>query len=219
MMSRSQFYRKTFYKDNHILQSGIMIRYGENFVVYNRHWHDDFEIAYVVEGEALANSNEKERLLSPGCVFVKNSGDIHSLISKANMVKYGCILIRPMFLGFDLRSVEFSPFIDHDEKLVKAISDVNALMKTKELGFELEIKSRTCKIITHLLNHYVVRFLSPVDYERKIQKTEKIGVVIDYIDKNYQKEISIEMLAGLINVTPSWLCRLFRNEIGKSPTE
>ncbi|MFA9396760.1 MAG: AraC family transcriptional regulator [Clostridiaceae bacterium] len=50
-------------------------------------------------------------------------------------------------------------------------------------------------------------------------KQDKLGIILTYIDKNYNKDISLEDLAILINVTPEYLCILFKNLLSIRPFE
>ena len=51
------------------------------------------------------------------------------------------------------------------------------------------------------------------------QKLNQLSPVIEYIDKNYQKDITLVELADLIDLSPQYLCRLFKECLNIRPFE
>lgn len=51
------------------------------------------------------------------------------------------------------------------------------------------------------------------------QKLNRLKPVIDYIDNNYFKELTLTELAELIDRSPQYLCRLFKECLGSRPFE
>ncbi|GMQ58212.1 hypothetical protein AN1V17_26070 [Vallitalea sediminicola] len=47
----------------------------------------------------------------------------------------------------------------------------------------------------------------------------KIDMVIDFINENYTKPLTIDILAALIDVTPQYLCKIFIESTNKRPFE
>ena len=53
----------------------------------------------------------------------------------------------------------------------------------------------------------------------KKNKTSKLFPVLNYINENFNEDLSLEQLAKLINVTPNHLCHLFKQELSIRPFE
>lgn len=51
------------------------------------------------------------------------------------------------------------------------------------------------------------------------QKLNQLQPVIDYIEKNYKKELTLDELASLIDLSPQYLCRLFKDCMNMRPFE
>ena len=51
------------------------------------------------------------------------------------------------------------------------------------------------------------------------QKLNQLQPVIDYIDKNFRKELTLVELADLIDLSPQYLCRLFKECLSLRPFE
>lgn len=48
---------------------------------------------------------------------------------------------------------------------------------------------------------------------------ESIQKAVDYIDENLQEEVTTEMLAGLVSLSPFYFQRLFKRLVNKSVQE
>lgn len=51
------------------------------------------------------------------------------------------------------------------------------------------------------------------------QQLKQLKPVLDYINANYQREITLPELANIINITPQYLCRIFKNCLNVRPVE
>jgi len=51
------------------------------------------------------------------------------------------------------------------------------------------------------------------------QQYQKIEPVINFIDENYNKQIALEDMSNIINITPQHLCLMFRNILDTRPFE
>ncbi|MCX7657745.1 MAG: AraC family transcriptional regulator [Oscillospiraceae bacterium] len=71
-------------------------------------------------------------------------------------------------------------------------------------------------------NHFKASFLLQEllfsVFENSI-KTSRLQPVLDYIKKNYQKDIQLEDLADILGTRPSYFCRIFKKELKMTPFE
>ena len=71
-----------------------------------------------------------------------------------------------------------------------------------------EIRDIAEKILSEIEDNILFRFQIKSPY---------IRTLIDYIEENYLSSPGIEELAGIVNLSPYYLTRLFKQEIGMSP--
>lgn len=76
--------------------------------------------------------------------------------------------------------------------------------------YKLEMLSALFRISALLINHYFHSYEAYENYDR-------LQPVIDYIEKNYHREISLSELSGIINVCNDHLIRLFKTATNKTP--
>lgn len=62
-----------------------------------------------------------------------------------------------------------------------------------------------------------------IEFNRRMigaeSRNASLTTVLNYIDKHYKEIIELETLCGLIQVTPQYLCRMFRAQLGVRPLE
>lgn len=72
-----------------------------------------------------------------------------------------------------------------------------------------------------IVYEYIIEFNRRMDGAESRSSTEGASLtpVLNYIDAHYSELIELETLCGLIQVTPQYLCRLFRRRLGIRPLE
>ncbi|WP_024615119.1 response regulator [Clostridium sp. Ade.TY] len=77
-----------------------------------------------------------------------------------------------------------------------------------------------CKYISSLEEYLYKEFIDIESWIKENNKTyrREIEIIVDYIDKNIDKKISLTMLAKKVNMNESYLSRIFKNETGKNIT-
>lgn len=72
-----------------------------------------------------------------------------------------------------------------------------------------------------IVYEYIIEFNRQIigAESRFASESASITPVLSYIDTHYSEVIDLETLCGLIQVTPQYLCRLFRKRLGMRPLE
>ena len=94
-------------------------------------------------------------------------------------------------------------------------------------GIKLEDESKEYELaFDEILNYYTLDEVIQFIYEKMSMfsrsgeehkgKSRKIISAINYIKEHYNEEITLNMIADKIEVTPSYLCRLFKKETDKT---
>lgn len=92
-----------------------------------------------------------------------------------------------------------------------AIKKINHIFLLKQPGYQLDIRKEIYKILSIVLNKIHIKSLDNYNYYI-------IKPADEYIKANYLKEVvSIEYLADLCKITPSYFTRIFKSVFGVSP--
>lgn len=100
-----------------------------------------------------------------------------------------------------------------DNKPVEAIlQDIIEEAKTNDGLNNLELSALVYKFLICLLRY------SSIEDNRSLQQYYiHLAPVLDYIKGHYMDEISLEHLASCMDITPQYLCRLFKEAFGVTP--
>ena len=87
----------------------------------------------------------------------------------------------------------------------------------KEICYKLPIRANIYHMMTALLRYYCG---SKNELDRMIyHNVLRLRPVINYIDEHYKEKIYIEELSAMINVSPDYFTKMFKESIGKTPID
>ena len=176
-----------------------------------KHWHNTVEIFLVLEGNIDFYLNSQYYSLSKGQFILVNSNEIHSI--EAPKENYTIVLQIPQEALEEYRNDEYLLFkstrYEKDSELIDLIQKMYDVYSKKEYGYELEVKSFYFKLLHILIKKYKEK---NVDKERIIQnrQLEKLSKITNYIQENYNKNISLEGVAEVFGFSPTYLSRIFQ---------
>lgn len=121
-------------------------------------------------------------------------------------------------------AIEILKHIKLEKAKVFHINDINAVDAIfKKILYLMKTNYYYCG---HQCSAYLYQFL--IELHRVVnlqngsqdgQKLNQLQPVIDYIDKNFRKELTLVELADLIDLSPQYLCRLFKECLSLRPFE
>ena len=87
----------------------------------------------------------------------------------------------------------------------------------KEVCYKLPIRANIYQMMTALLRYYCG---SKNELDRMIyHNVLRLRPVISYIDEHFREKIYIEELSAMINVSPDYFTKMFKESIGKTPID
>ena len=87
----------------------------------------------------------------------------------------------------------------------------------KEICYKLPIRANIYHMMTALLRYYCG---SKNELDRMIyHNVLRLRPVIAYIDEHFREKIYIEDLSAMINVSPDYFTKMFKESIGKTPID
>lgn len=87
----------------------------------------------------------------------------------------------------------------------------------KDICYKLPIRANIYHMMTSLLRYYCG---SKNELDRMIyHNVLRLRPVISYIDGHYKEKIYIEELSAMINVSPDYFTKMFKESIGKTPID
>lgn len=181
---------------------------------FRPHWHESIEILHCLEGEGNVVINGVHFKFIPNTVIVVNSNQIHMIISDS-YVKYNCIIIFDSFCkenGIDTQKYVFNTVINNEK-----ISNLHKKM------YE-DFKNASINPVKIRLNALNLLFEIWENYKCESINTEEksignIKTAIDYINRNYRDNITLDEIAVVSNLSKYYFTKKFKEITGKTFTE
>ena len=175
---------------------------------YVKHYHDFYELYYFIKGKAFFTVEEEKQVMSFGDILLIQPG-VHHFITFLERAPYERYVLKfqdelvPDFLKdfFINRSAFYSsvPCIDQlFKKLDSLYRDFNPM--------ELEI------LFSNVISEILIR-LSHTEYKQKVvvsDEDERITKIIQYVNENIRKNITIEELCYKFHYSQSHLYKEFQ---------
>lgn len=190
------------------------------------HYHNEFELLVATKGTLSVQIEENSYQLSEGEGLFINSGLLHIITANADE-DHGFIAI---VFDFTIICNEYDsafgkyihPLMNGTLKvpvrltteLCSFVHSICSIYESSSFGFELYIKQSLIQIFYLLVRNSMTTTLP-------IQNTKSIMIknVLDYIEKKYSEQISLQDMADYAHISKEYLCRIFRAMSDSSPIE
>ncbi|MBQ9940863.1 MAG: AraC family transcriptional regulator [Clostridia bacterium] len=224
---------------NEILQRGThdfpieLYKINKNDFRYEMtsHWHGELEIVRVLKGTLNIRLNNNEYLACPGDTVFANSETVHYGYPEGDC-EYECIVfdgrllnahgdaLRKFTDGILKRELYIREFIPSaDKEVYQAVSrlfDAMAIAGCPEYQFMVmgALYNLFGVIISRKL--YFSASTYPMAQEKNIPKIRK---ALEFMRENFDKQITLENIAGSVGMSPKYFCLFFRDMTRKTPFE
>lgn len=194
------------------------------------HWHPEIELTCVMSGEIEYHVNDKEYILTEGEGMFGNSNTLHAGYMKDGQeCTYLSVTFHPRFLYGYENSVLQTKYVDFvtsnnawpslklekqiiwHQEIIQMLRDIYELSKKPPLDYELEIHMLLMQIWKKLYRY----FRTLPEKEQKPQRyLERLRNIISYVQEHYNQEITLDDVAGHVNICKSECCRFFKKHMG-----
>ncbi len=181
------------------------------------HWHREPEIIYVIDGAAECHHNGETIVVEKDGMFLFNSEDVHLVRPiKGGNVHLLCIQLSLEYMRMFCKAIDSVIFdLDQNSQTKPALTEV--FNKIAELEGEYDEYARLMQIayvsrIYYVLLKYSVCFKrasnSMVIPKRDFSYAK---TAIAYINDNFKREIPLNEIATVVNLSPSYFSKYFKN--------
>lgn len=200
---------------------------------FGHHWHPELEFEAVTEGplEYQVNGNIFELRAGEG-IFI-NSNTLHwarnlgegegafrtlrfspSLLGGMSGSLIYEMYIHSILANEQLAYLKLSPEVKWQKKIIDLITDTVEVDDRQRDGYRLEILSNLFGIWNMLYSNAADISRDSV---RQVMNMERIKKSIEYIEKHYQTQITLDEIANASVISKSECCRMFRKYLRQSP--
>ena len=186
----------------------------------HKHWHNSLEIVLpICGGEYAWVDGRYYKLYQENMMpLIINSRSIHAFESGCPKPYIGlALLINYQFLKDVYPEIDHISFKQPDEEvgmlIKKQLFLINEYYETESTHKDLLITSALFHIIYLLVEHLSIEKKDKVELKSEKNK-HRIISIINYIDDNYQEDLTIEQLSEVFHLSEGHLSKLFKENLG-----
>lgn len=196
-----------------------------NFCMSEPHAHEECEIYYVISGQCRMFAGHQLFILGPGDMMIFPSGCVHrTMYRDAEVTERWSVLFKESVLEplLQVAGEEYLDIIWKNMYIPLAVSErgrleefffaLEELTHQQEDVYQLLARNRLLEILAlarrNLVNHQTT------GQEKKEKSREEAAALMQqaarYICSHYDQPLTLEELAGLVHMTPTYFSRKFK---------
>ena len=197
--------------------------------VMSYHWHVEYEIIRILEGELSVTLDEKSFLAKAGDVIFVHSGVLHSgiptdcvyqcIVFDANtFLKQHSVCAPYMQKLLHQEIMVFHHFTDKQEDIRLCVDQIFEAFQEKKEGYELTVIGQFYHFFGIVFgNHYYLNDVPKTrrDYKRLMQLKQ----VLEFMESHYTQQITLQELSASVNMSPKYFCRFFSEMTHQTPVD
>jgi AraC-like DNA-binding protein len=186
-----------------------------------RHWHEEYQLCFVQSGPSELKYRGRDLPTPPISLFMVHPGEVH-----ANRCYdgFGCDY-RTLFVDTELMHHAANQVYGKESGLpffpTAVIFDIDLIEQYLNLHAALEHPSSSLErqsLLLDLLSGLIVRFAENRPALRSLgSERQAVKRTCDYLTEHYAENISLDLLAGIANLSPFHFNRVFSEQFGMPP--
>lgn len=194
----------------------------------NYHSHDFPEIGIILEGEGLYHLGDEYIPVNPGDVLIFNPGTKHESIigsSEKGRVEFFFGFTDVKFCGMKPNHIELKDGgnVLHTKgktqrRIFRICEEMVKENQTRMPGRYFMLKSFLVQLLLNIVREQTGQVElaegKEFDYAGKKDTAEKIA---DYLEEHYAEKISLDHIAENMYLSPFYISKIFKSEMGESP--
>lgn len=212
--------------------------YEDNIAVQevSWHWHEEFEVGFVTEGNVMIGSGSRKYLLQKGNGFFINSGVIHavkngnapypaalkSIVFHHNLIggAAGSIFeseyVLPIFRNPEFPEYIFRENNPYDANMVAKIAEAWQAVYKEETTYPLVARNALSQLFADLIS---VCVNNPVSGSVNVIREKRTQSMLAFIHDHYSELVTLQDIANAAFISTSEALRCFRQIVGLSPMQ
>ena len=208
-MKRAQLFARKQY----LTGKSVIVEKRQLDVSYAPHFHDFFEIEYIVKGEGKHILNGEELEINTGDIYFLTPEDIHSIYPSGDLELYNI-----MFTEDFLSPKAVLPAIEgcHGKRfnLTKNSQDKILPLLVQFCEEFSESNEGGTQYMQGLLSCILVLLLRNAGKNLTLPAPTPIATALVFIQSNFKENITLNDAAAQANLSPGYFCELFKKYMG-----
>lgn len=199
----------------------------------NAHIHEEIEIVYVSQGSQIFSFIDESVLVHEGEIILINSMCPHCSGNGENTRIY-ILQFRPDLVmnnhsdysypylaaltGNQSSSYRLFSINDNSNfrRIASMLIGITEELRERSTAYELNIMAYIYSILTTLFRFNAIDYDTMSPFNGKNQNLKKLEPVFGYVEKHYNEDISLDEVANIVNYSPQYFCRIFKDTTDKT---
>lgn len=192
------------------------------------HCHDFIELLIVISGSVNYIIDDNYHHLRRGQVLILDPGVYHNLLldesTKVSILLIGITNVNFIEDGENFIELKYNSSIltlnTYEEDFLKCCDELVKEQKNKKFAYSLLLKSLVMKLLAIIFREIELNdtYLYTVNCSNESrEKRNIVNTIIDYLEENYMKEVSLDKLSKNMYLSPVYISKIFKEETGDSP--
>ena len=192
------------------------------------HWHREWELNYVTDGEGIMRIGDREAEVHPGDILLIQPEVLHA-IEADGCLCYDTVVFRTEMLGSSedrCYTEMIFPLCRGTARLLPVHTDNSCYLQLKECAEHVIFCAKENRAQTDLLMKgellkllWYMEQSGVIIYRQETDSWEEIRTVLDYMAEHYEDVITIELLARQVHLSESYFMQRFREISGMGAIE
>lgn len=189
------------------------------------HWHESTELIYCIEGKLNARVSNTLHYMEAGDILVINSNVAYSTWSpmenKVLVIQFPKEIMEKLSLGVYGKSkiIKIIPSIKKESKenylrLINILSKIIADYENMNNNNYWKIMSNVYLLFEVIMNHFTVDYSENSKLTDKSKSLIQMQAIVEYIQENYQEDLTLDKISTFFNYNPSYFSRIFKKNFG-----
>lgn len=194
------------------------------------HWHNEFEIVRIIEGELNVILNNHTFKAKTGDIVFINPETVHG--GKPHECVYECLDFYLDFLSVGCEGCKyFFEGLIHNEYIVKEhilagdtylheiVNELFETMKNKSKGYKFKVIGSLYRLFGEIIDKRYYVNTGAVSEPTDDKNMLKLKSVLSFMRGNYDKQITLKDMADAAGMSPKYFCYFFKEMTQKTPVE
>lgn len=202
------------------------------------HWHEEWEFFFVVSGRAVFLLNDERIPLETGEMVFVPASQVHAAFAvDKEPCSYNALVFHSSLLAapeFDIVFQRYiTPLLEGQVELPKKLSaqvpwqaeiidnvyKAYGYLQGQPTAYELKIKASIFAAFAEIYAHSSASGQRAGASDQLNYRAERIREIYGYIHENCQGNLTVQKLSKVVNMSPGYLCRFFKEMTGQTLTE
>lgn len=191
---------------------------------YPPHWHEEFEIIYVLDEKLDIGLGSEIYTLEPRDILLVGMGEVHYFLTRPVRSKRAILQFKLSF--FEASAPIFkdnkfqTPLIKPDQfpfihnQLEQPLLAITREYDEQYEGYPLAVKARLFDLLVALLRYVPLEPYCQSERNKHLNRLERLEQVFQYVEANYTRQIKLKDAADAASFSVYHFTRFFKDTTG-----